>query len=310
MKNKIRYIASCLKIVVVLLCITINLNSIAQELNCKVEINSQQVGGTNQSVFQVLEQAINEYMNTNIFTNAQFAVNEKIECRMLFTIKEVNDNIYTGDLQVQATRPVYNSSYTTTVLNFKDDKLEFSYQENEPLIFSKNNMESQLTAILNYYAYLFLALDFDTFAPNGGEPCYDALKQIVQMAQSSGEMGWKAFEDNKNRSAVLSAYTDAQMSPMRELLYKYHRLGLDQMSTSPDKGRAAITEALSILKKIYDIQPMSVGLSIFKDSKFDELVNIYSKAPAEERAKVYDLLQPIYPTEQSRLDEIKNPMKK
>lgn len=282
----------------------------AQELNCKVEFNTEQVGGTNRSVFQTLEQAVNEYMNTNVFTNAQFAANEKIDCRMLFTIKEVNDNTFSGDLQVQATRPVYNSSYTTTVLNFKDNKLEFTYQENEPLTFSKNNMESQLTAILNFYAYLFLALDFDTFAPEGGEPCYDMLKQIVHMAQSSGETGWKAFEDTKNRSAVLSAYSDAQTAPMRQLLYQYHRQGLDQMAVSPDKGRAAITEALPLLKKIFDVQPMSVGLSMFKDAKLDELVNIYSKAPAEERAKVYEILQAIYPTEQSRLEEIKNPTKK
>lgn len=283
---------------------------LAQELNCKVEFNTEQVGGTNRSVFQTLEQAVNEYMNTNVFTNAQFAANEKIDCQMLFTIKEVNDNTFSGDLQVQATRPVYNSSYTTTVLNFKDNKLEFTYQENEPLTFSKNNMESQLTAILNFYAYLFLALDFDTFAPEGGEPCYDMLKQIVQMAQSSGETGWKAFEDTKNRSAVLSAYSDAQTAPMRQLLYQYHRQGLDQMAVSPDKGRAAITEALPLLKKIFDVQPMSVGLSMFKDAKLDELVNIYSKAPAEERAKVYEILQAIYPTEQSRLEEIKNPTKK
>lgn len=282
----------------------------AQELNCKVEFNSEQVGGTNRSVFQTLEQAVNEYMNTNIFTNAQFAANEKIECRMLFTIKEVNDDVFTGDLQVQCSRPVYNSSYTTTVLNFKDSKIEFTYRENEPLTFSKTNMESQLTAILNFYAYLFLALDFDTFAPNGGEPCYDMLKQIVQMAQSSGETGWKAFEDTKNRSAVLSAYADQQSAPMREMLYKYHRLGLDQMSVSPDKGRAVITESLPLIKKIFDQQPMSVGLSMFKDAKLDELVNIYSKAPAEERAKAYEILQAIYPTEQQRLEEIKNPTKK
>ncbi len=279
----------------------------AQELNCKVEINSDQVQGTNKSVFQTLEQAINEYMNTTVFTNAQFAANEKIECRLLFTIKEVNDNVFSGDLQVQSTRPVYNSSYNTTVLNFKDSKIEFSYQENEPLTFSKTSMESQLTAILNFYAYLIMALDFDTFAPKGGEPCFDMLKQIVQMAQSSGETGWKAFEDNKNRSAVLNAFTDAQTAPMRDLLYSYHRQGLDQMSVSPDKGRAAITEVLPLLKKIYDVQPMSVGLSMFKDAKMDELVNVYSKAPVDERVTVYDLLQAIYPTENSRLELIKNP---
>lgn len=282
----------------------------SQELNCQVEINSDQVQGTNKSVFQTLQQAITEYMNTNTFGNAQFATNEKIDCRLFFTIKEVNDQSFTGDLQVQMTRPVYNSAYTTTLLNFKDSKIEFNYQENEPLIFSTNNMESQLTAILNFYAYLFLAIDFDSFSPHGGEMYFEQLKQIVQMAQSSGETGWKAFEDTKNRSAVLSSFTDAATSGIRDLTYTYHRQGLDQMSTAVDKGRAKVTESLGQLEKVFKNAPMSVALSMFKDAKLDELVNIYSKAPAEERTRVYELLEPIYPTEQSRLEQIKNGQQK
>lgn len=277
----------------------------AQELNCQVTFNTDQIEGTNKQVFETLQQAVSEYMNTTVFTNAQFAANEKIDCRMFFTIKEYKDDTFTGDLQVQSTRPVYNSSYTTTLINFKDTKLEFAYRENEPLVYSVNNMESQLTAILNFYAFLFLAVDFDSFAPNGGEPYFERLQQIVQMAQSSGESGWKAFEDTKNRSAVLSGFTDAATSGIRKLLYDYHRTGLDNMSVSVDKGRAAVTESLGEIEKIYKGAPMSVMLSMFKDAKFDELVNIYSKAPAEERSKVYNLLQPIYPTEEKRLDEIK-----
>lgn len=277
----------------------------AQELNCQVTFNTDQIEGTNKQVFETLQQAVSEYMNTTVFTNAQFAANEKIDCRMFFTIKEYKDDTFTGDLQVQSTRPVYNSSYTTTLINFKDTKLEFAYRENEPLVYSVNNMESQLTAILNFYAFLFLAVDFDSFAPNGGEPYFERLQQIVQMAQSSGESGWKAFEDTKNRSAVLSGFTDAATSGIRKLMYDYHRTGLDNMSVSVDKGRAAVTESLSEIEKIYKASPMSVILSMFKDAKFDELVNIYSKAPAEERTKVYNLLQPIYPTEEKRLDEIK-----
>ncbi len=277
----------------------------AQELNCQVTFNTDQIEGTNKQVFETLQQAVSEYMNTTVFTNAQFAANEKIDCRMFFTIKEYKDDTFTGDLQVQSTRPVYNSSYTTTLINFKDTKLEFAYRENEPLVYSVNNMESQLTAILNFYAFLFLAVDFDSFAPNGGELYFERLQQIVQMAQSSGESGWKAFEDTKNRSAVLSGFTDAATSGIRKLMYDYHRTGLDNMSVSVDKGRAAITESLSEIEKIYKTSPMSVILSMFKDAKFDELVNIYSKAPAEERNKVYNLLQPIYPTEEKRLEEIK-----
>lgn len=277
----------------------------AQELLCTVEVNTDQVNGTYKQVFETLQQAMTEYLNTTVFTNTQIAANEKIECRLFLTVKEYADDVVKGDLQIQSTRPVYNSSYTTTLINFKDTKVEFTYREGEPLVYSVNNMESQLTAILNFYAFLVLAVDFDSFSPNGGEPYFERLKQIVQMAQSSGETGWKAFEDTKNRSAVLASFTDAPASVMRELLYKYHRQGLDIMSTSVDKGRAAVTESLDAIQAIYSTAPMSVALSMFKDAKLDELVNIYSKAPQRERETVYKLLEPIYPTEQQRLEDLK-----
>ncbi len=290
-----------------LLCISLAVAPMAaaQELNCQVTVNADQISGTNKQVFETLQQAINDYMNTTTFTNAQFAANEKIECRMFFTIKEYTDDKLTGDLQVQSLRPVYNSSYTTTLINFKDTKIEFEYRENEPLVYSVNNMESQLTAILNFYAFLILAVDFDSFSPHGGDPYFERLNMIVQMAQSSGEGGWKAFEDTKNRSAVLAAFTDPATTGIRDMVYKYPRQGLDNMSVSVDKGRAAVTESLSEIEKVFQVAPMSVALSMFKDAKLDELVNIYSKAPADERNKVYKLLEPMYPTEQARLEEIK-----
>lgn len=285
-------------------------NAAAQELKCEVEINADQVMGTRTSVFETLQTAVTEYMNTTQFTNAQFAVNEKIDCRMFFTIKEYDGERMSGDLQVQYTRPVYNSTYTTTVFNFKDAKIDFAYQENEPLIYSVNNMESQLTAILNYYAFLIIALDFDTFSPHGGDPYYDRLQQIVQMAQSSGETGWRAFEDTKNRSALLSVFTDAATSAIRDMLYEYHRLGLDQMSVSPDKGREHITKSLEALTTVHKANSMSVGLTIFRDSKFDELINIYSKAPQYEREEVYQRLYDIFPADNPRLEKIQKPDEK
>lgn len=280
----------------------------AQELNCQVEINTDAISGTNKSVFETLQQAVSDYMNTTVFTPAQFSVNEKIECRLFFTLKEYSDDgIAKGDLQVQSTRPVYNSAYTTTIINLKDTKIDFSYREGEPLNFTANTMESQLTAILNFYAYLIIAADFDSFAPKGGEPFWEHLKQIVQQAQSSGEVGWKAFEDTKNRSAILSAFTEGNGGEaLRQMLYDYHRQGLDNMFISVDKGRAAVTKSLGTLTTVQQLNPLSVALSMFRDAKLDELVNIYSKAPQEERQGVYDLLQPIYPTEESRLVKIKN----
>lgn len=277
----------------------------AQELNCAVTINSEQIQGTNKQVFETLQNAVSDYLNTTVFTNAKYAANEKIECRLFLTVKEYKDDTFTGDIQIQSLRPVYNSSYTTTLINFKDTKVEFTYAENEPLVYSVNNMESQLTAILNFYAYLILAVDSDSFAPHGGDPYFERLAQIVQMAQSAGESGWKAFEDTKNRSAVLSSFTDPGTSIIRDMIYSYHRQGLDNMSVSMDKGRAAVTESLEAIDKVYRTAPMSVALSMFKDAKLDELVNIYSKAPVSERETVYKMLEPIYPTEQTRLEQLK-----
>ena len=299
---------SRLIIAIILLLVTGGYVSLhAEELNCEVEINAAKVSNANKEIFKTLQEAIAEYMNTTKWTDAQFATNEKIQCKLFFTISEYNDGTgqMKGDLQIQSQRPVYNSSYTTTIINFKDTKIDFTYQENEPLVFSEVDMQSNLTAILNFYAYLIIALDFDTFSLKGGDPYYEKAANVVRLAQSSGESGWKAFEDTKNRSAVLSAYTDKATDPIRQIYYDYNRLGLDQMVTSVDKGRAVITQSLSLLKKIYDDTPMSVCISMFKDAKLDELGNIYSKANMTEKESVYELLYPIYPTETQRLDKIK-----
>lgn len=277
----------------------------AQELKCEVEVNSQQVEGTNKSVFESLQEAMSTYMNETKFSNAIFSPNEKIECRLFLTVKEYSDDRVKGELQLQLSRPVYNSTYTTTLFNFRDTRIEFEYREGDPLIFNENSVDNNLTAILDYYAYLLLAIDFDSFSPKGGQLFYDKAQSVVQQAQSLGEIGWRTFEDTKNRAAVLSSFTDTNTSGMRDLLYNYHRKGLDEMVTSPDKGRAVITESLKELKTVAENAPMSVALSLFRDSKLDELVNVYSKAPQSEREAAYEILQPVYPTESERLDKIK-----
>lgn len=279
--------------------------AVSQELNCKVEVNADKVQNVNKEVFNTLQSAISDYINTQKWTEAQFSTNEKIECRLYLTINSYEEPNISGDLQIQSLRPVYNSSYTTTIINLKDTKVDFTYELNQPLVFSDVSWEGNLTGILNFYAYLIIAMDFDTFSPNGGDPYYDKAENIVRMAQSEGESGWKAFEDTKNRSSVLSAYTDKTTSGIRDILYKYHRKGLDEMVVSPDKGRSIITQTISTLQSIYDIAPMSVCLSMFKDAKLDELVNVYSKASKTERDEVYEILKVLYPTETTRLKKIK-----
>ena len=275
-------------------------HSVSQELNCKVEINADKVQNANKEIFNTLQSAISDYMNTQKWTDAQFGTNEKIECRLYFTINSYDEPNITGDLQIQSMRPVYNSSYTTTAINFKDTKVEFSYELNQPLVYNDVSWENNLTGILNFYAYLIIAMDFDTFSLNGGDAYYDKAANVVRLAQSEGESGWKAFEDPKNRSSVLSAFTDKTTSGMREILYNYHRKGLDEMVVSPDKGRAVITQTLSTLKSVYDLAPMSVCISMFKDAKLDELVNVYSKSTTTEKDNVFELLKTLYPTENNR----------
>lgn len=289
----------------IILATLVVLPGIAQELNCQVEINADKVQNANKEIFTTLQEAISEYLNTTKWTDAQIASNEKIECRLYLTVNTYEEPKITGDLQVQSLRPVYNSSYTTTLINFRDTKVTFNYELNEPLVFSEVDMQSNLTAILNFYAFMILGVDFDSFSPMGGNAYYEKAAAVVRLAQSAGEVGWKAFEDTKNRSAVLSAYTDKTTQGIREIFYNYHRKGLDEMVLSPEKGRAVITQCLQTLKKIYDVAPMSVCLSMFKDAKLDELINVYSKATATERDEVYETLYAIYPAEANRLRKIK-----
>ena len=276
------------------------------ELNCEVEVNSSKINNANKDIFNDLKQAVNDYMNTTKWMNAIFSTNEKIYCKLLITLDSWDDatGLMKGDLQIQSQRPVYNSSYTTALINFKDTKVNFNYEVGQQLVYSELEMRDNLTAILNFWAYMIIAIDFDSFELNGGDPYYDRAAEIVRLAQSSNESGWKAFEDNTNRSAVLSAYTDKGTSPIRQILYDYHRMGLDQMVVTVDKGRSAITHTLENLAKIYDVAPMSVCLTMFKDAKLDELINIYSKANMSEKETVYEMLYQVYPSETNRLDQI------
>ncbi|MBR5169685.1 MAG: DUF4835 family protein [Muribaculaceae bacterium] len=279
----------------------------ATELNCEVDVNSDKITSGSKDVFNDLKKDVTDYMNTTKWTNATFGTNEKIYCKLLFTISSWDDatGAMQGDLQIQSQRPVFNSSYTTALINFRDMKVNFNYESGQPLVYSEMEMEDNLTAILNFWAYMIIALDFDSFELNGGDPYYERAAQIVRLAQGSGETGWKAFEDNNNRSAVLSAFTDKQTSPIRQMLYDYHRMGLDQMVVTVDKGRSTITHTLENLGKIYEVAPLSVCLTMFKDAKLDELINIYSKANTTEKESVFEMLYQVYPSENTRLEKIK-----
>ncbi len=293
------------KTVLYILLLFVPLLSWGQELNCRVEVNSDQVQGTNTSIFETLKGAITEYVNDRKWSTAQLSPVERIDCSMLFTVKEYADNRFTCELQVQSRRPVYNSSYTTVLFNFKDTKVEFDYQEFEPLVFSEHTIESNLTAIINFYVYMILGIDFDSFSPRGGEPFFELARQVVTLGQSSMESGWKAFEDTRNRHALLSAFVEQNTAGFRDMWYTYHRNGLDEMALSIDKSRAKITQSIEQMQAIYEASPMSVLVPLFKDAKLDELVNIYSKAPTSEKESVAEILSNMYPTDNRTIDKIR-----
>lgn len=272
----------------------------AQELNCKVKINHAQVQTTNTSVFETLERVISEFMNNRAWTDLQFGKDERIDCSLNITIRQYKpaDNAFTGELLYQLTRPVYGSSYSSTTFSMRDQAFNFQYIENEPLEFNENSMDNNLTALLAYYAYLFIGLDLDTFSPLGGTDVLHRVETIVANAQNIAESGWKAFDDEKNRHAIITDYMESSMEPMRRMMYQYHRLGLDQMSANADRGRTAVTEALELLKEAHDSKPMSQLPQIFTDYKRDELVNIYKgHGTQNERQQVHDFLLDLNPAQ-------------
>ncbi len=273
-------------------------------MRCTVDINYDQLSDVN-STFEALKQSISEYLNNTEFTDCQFAPGERIECQLLLVVNGYDNNIVSGEIQLQSLRPVFNASYTTTVLNLKDTKVDFEYQEGDPLTFSAIQPDSQLTGLLSYYAYLVLAMDFDTFSLRGGDQYWDILKRITLQFQNSSYSGWAQFDNNRNRGAIVDAFTQSPTKPIREIMYDYHRLGLDQMALAPEKARLAIDSSLQSLENIQKLSPISVCLNIFKDSKLPELVNIYSGAPQSERQKAYELLKEIYPAETSSLEKIR-----
>lgn len=277
----------------------------ASELNCNVEINAAKVTNASPETFNALKEAIAEYMNTTSFTDAQYSTIEKIDCKLYLTVNDYTDNTVTGTLQVQSSRPVYGSSYTSTLINLVDNDISFSYTPGDRIIHTSSSVESNLAAILDFFAYLIIAVDSDSFAPKGGDRMYEAAAEIVQLARNTGEKGWRAIDDSRNRASLLSAITEGNSSAIRSIYYDYHRKGLDIMSVSPDKGRAAITESLKALQSVASAAPMSPVITLFRDTKLDELSNIYSKGPADERKSVYNMLIEIYPTEAKRIESIK-----
>jgi len=276
----------------------------AQELNCNVQINSSKIQGTNKSVFNTLQKSMSEFLNTRHWSDMSVATSERIECTLIVTVNSVNDNSFTCDLQVQSRRPVYNSSYKTTLLNFKDNSFNFDYKEFDQLELNESSITSNLTAVLAYYAYLIIGFDQDSFSRLGGSPYFHAAENIVNAAQSADLSGWKAFESSKNRYAMINNITDEAFKKFREYFYEYHRFGLDIMSENVANGRDKILGGLPIVRDANRSRPSAVLVSAFIDAKNDELINILSQAGSKEKADAVEVLSDINPAYSSNYESI------
>ena len=281
----------------------------AQELKCNVTINSDQVEGSNKSVFNTLQQSIQEFVNNSQWTNLTFQDKERIECNMLIVVKQVQDNMYVCEFTCQSRRPVYGTTYTTPILNFKDNNFAFTYQEFDRLDFQQHTFTSNLTALIAYYCYLIIGHDMDSFSRLGGTPYFQICEDIVNAAQSasleSNEMsGWKAFDSNRNRYALINNLMDEAFKEYRQYFYDYHRYGLDEMINNVANGRARIASGIEILDKANKARPATYVINAFLDAKSDELVNIFQEGTEDERTKVYETLVNIDPTRQSTYEQI------
>jgi len=269
----------------------------AQELKCNIQINSQKIQGTNRTIFQTLQTAIYEFMNNTSWTNHVYGIDERIECNIVINLDEqVGSDEYKGTIQVQARRPVFNTSYNSTMINFLDNNFDFRYIEFNKLEFSENTHTSNLTAVLAFYAYIILGIDYDSYSYLGGTEYFQKAEKIVNNAQNVIEKGWKAYEGNrKNRYWMVENILDEKYKPIREVYYRYHRLGLDLMSEKLIEGRAEIATCMTSLQKVYREKPdpYMFFLQIFFDSKNDELVSIFSESFNEEKSRVVNILTEI-----------------
>ena len=297
------------KLLLILSFVALGTHLWGQELRCTVTVNSDQVQGTNKEVFNTLKQSIEEYVNTLRWTNMTFQEKERIECNMLLVVKSVQDNTFTCEFTCQSRRPVFGTSYTTPLLNIKDNNFVFTYQEYDRLDYQQSTFTTNLTALLAYYCYLIIGHDMDSFSKLGGTPYFQACESIVNAAQSASldnaeAAGWKAFESNRNRYALISNIMDEAFKKYRLFYYEYHRHGLDEMMNNVANGRARIAKEIEVLKEVYNARPATYVINTFLDAKNEELVNLFEQGTTEEKKSVYELLTGIDPTRQSTYDKI------
>ena len=297
------------RILLVFVALVVVLAVRAQELNAKITINHNQISGTDASVFDNLQQTLTQFVNDRQWTNLQFAKRERITCNFNITVTKYDQasGMFTCKAIIQANRPVYNASYNSTLYNNTDNDFNFVFRQFDQLEFNEETVDNQLTALFAYYAYLIIGINLDSFSPLGGNDVLERCMNLVNNAQNLDFTGWKSFDNDRCRFAIINDYLNGGMQPFRQLQYDYYRKGLDEMAANADRGRAEITAAIeNVLKKCHEDRPQSLLPQIWTDYKRDELANIYKgKGTPKEKETVYDILFSINASQNNAWEKIK-----
>ncbi|MGB2228192.1 MAG: DUF4835 family protein [Flavobacteriales bacterium] len=268
----------------------------AQELNCTVTVIAPQISNVDVSRFDALEDGIREFMNGRRWTNDNFEFEERIECTLQLTVSEaIGSTVFKGSMQVQSSRPVFNSDYNTPVLLVNDGDIQFEWLDNSTILFNPGQHRDNLSSLLAYYAYMILGMDYDTFSLEGGTPHFLQAQAIVANAQNAGERGWKASQGKQNRYWLVENHLSQTFRPVRICLYNYHRKGLDVLFQDIEGGRLTIAESLIDMRSTNRIRPGSYNIQVFFLSKSDEIINIFSPAPDAERGRLLPILKQLDP---------------
>ncbi|AXG74329.1 DUF4835 family protein [Flavobacterium arcticum] len=276
-----------------------------QELNCTVQVNADRITDANTQIFRTLETSLNEFVNNTRWTNKNFDRGERIECSIFINISEYNSNNFSATMQVQSSRPIHNSTYSSPILNLNDKEVAFRYLENENLIYNPNSYDSNLVALMAYYANVIIGMDADSFELNSGTPYYQAAQNMVSLAQGSGYKGWSQQDGNQNRFFIVNDILSNTFTPFRETLYNYHRDALDIMADKPKEGKENIITALQSLAQLNKVRPNAFLTRIFFDAKSDEIASIFSGGPMVTVSGLVDTLNRISPMNSSKWSTIK-----
>jgi hypothetical protein len=282
--------------ILVFACLILSGHLWAQELNCKVTINADQIQTSDRSVFKDMERSIAAFLNSRKWTSDSYKNYEKINCGIFLNISKMPSiGVFVANAQITAARPIYGTNYETVLLNFADREFEFEYIESQPMEYNDNNYINNLTSLLAYYAYTILAVDYDSFSEMGGSPYVQKMLLVMNNAQASNRVGWVLSGNTRSRYYLLESMNNPQQADIRKSSYKYHRLALDNYVKDPNQSQEQILDVLKSIKKVWGIYPTSVLVSSFFDAKFNELTNIFSDANLNIKREAYDLLTSVDP---------------